>query len=82
MVMTRKKAMRYRMSQTHPESNEKKFKDPVIVICYNEREHWERAKAIKFYTEGMLACEGCERERYAAIVYQLSRGRKIATDLE
>lgn len=82
MDMTRKQAMEYRMSQKHPESNEKTFKDPVIVICYNEREHWERENALEFYTSGMFACEGCEQERYAAIVHQLYRGRKIATDLE
>lgn len=80
MAMTRKQAMEYRMSPRHPESNEKKFKDPVIVVCYNEREHWERSKAIAFYEEGMFCCEGAEADRYKEVVRQLKAGCKVACD--
>lgn len=76
--MTIEQAMKFKLNKKRPE---KKFKDPVIVICYDEREHWERSKAIQFYTEGMLACEGSEQSRYAAIVSQLSCGSKVAYDL-
>lgn len=77
--MTLEQAMQFKVNEKRPE---KKYKDPVIVVCYNEREYWERSEAIKHYTEGMLACEGSEQGRYISIVNQLSHGSKVAYDLD
>lgn len=70
--------MTYPLNAKHKPS--KNHKDPVIVVCYNEREHWDREKAIAFYEEGMFACEGAEADRYKEVVHQLKAGRKVACD--
>ena len=55
--------------------------DPVVVICYGEEEFWgDRNEAIKFYLEGMMACEGAERDRYTNIYCQLIDGFKVCND--
>lgn len=76
--MTEQEAMKYPLNAKHKPN--KKHKDPVIVVCYREREHWDRQKAIAFYMEGMLACSGSEAERYTEVVRQLKAGRKVASD--
>ena len=77
--MTLEQAIKFKLNEKRPDRN---YKDSVIVVCYDEREYWERSEAIKFYTEGMLACEGSEQGRYASIVNQLSHGSKVAYDLD
>ena len=77
--MTEKEAMEFPLNAKHKPS--KKHKDPVIVVCYNEREHWDRQKAIAFYEEGMFACEGSEADRYKQVVRELKQGKKVACDL-
>lgn len=77
--MTEAEAMKYPLNAKHKPS--KKHKDPVIVVCYNEREHWERDKAIAFYEEGMFCCEGSEADRYKQVVRELKQGKKVACDL-
>lgn len=55
--------------------------DPVIVICYGEEEFWgDRAEAIAFYLEGMMACEGAEKDRYTNIYLQLIEGCEVCKD--
>lgn len=76
--MTEQEAMAYPLYEKRKPS--KKHKDPVIVVCYKQREHWDRQKAIAFYEEGMFACEGAEADRYKEVVRQLKAGRKVACD--
>ena len=55
--------------------------DSVTVICYGESKVWDsRADAIKFYLEGMTACEGAERDRYTNIYLDLLEGCDICKD--
>lgn len=55
--------------------------DSVVVICYGEEEFWgDRNEAIKFYLEGMMACEGAEQRRYTNIYLQLIEGCKVCKD--
>lgn len=57
--------------------------DAVIVVCYGSRQIWKSRKdAIAFYTEGVTACEGSERDRYVNVLMELMCGRKICTDGE
>lgn len=76
--MTEQEAMAYPLYEKRKPS--KKHKDPVIVVCYKQREHWDRQKAIAFYEEGMFCCEGAEADRYKEVVRQLKAGRKVADD--
>ena len=76
--MTEKEAMEYPVNVKRKPN--KKHKDPVIVVCYNEREHWDRQKAIDFYEDGMFCCEGAEADRYKAVVRDLKAGLKVAYD--
>lgn len=48
--------------------------DEVSIICYNETKPMIRRDAIAFYFEGMMCCEGSERERYTNIYQQLMLG--------
>lgn len=54
----------------------------VYVECGGKIEIWKtRAKAMKFYLEGMICCDGSERDRYADIYCQLTDKRcKFASD--
>ena len=59
------------------------MKSNVIVICYDRIEVWHsRKKAIEFFSQGVIECDGIEAERYANIVAYLSLGYDIATDGE
>ena len=56
--------------------------DAVTIICYGSTEVWDsRADAMKFYLEGMTACEGAERDRYTNIYLQLLEGRTVCEDI-
>lgn len=51
------------------------FKQPVDVICYGKRQHFDtRNEAVAFYREGVLAAEGSEHERYTKIYFDLVCG--------
>lgn len=76
--MTEQEAMKYPLYEKRKPN--KNHKDPVIVVCYKQREHWDRKKAIAFYEEGMFCCEGAEADRYKEVVRQLKAGRKVASD--
>lgn len=58
-----------------------KKKDIVKVTCYNQTKEWERSEAIAFFLEGMMSCEGAERERYTDIYIQLLGGYKECSDM-
>ena len=55
-------------------------KDMVTVTCYGREETLSRSAAIKKYKEGMMCCEGAERERYTNIYLQLIDGHKTCSD--
>lgn len=54
----------------------------VIIICYGEQSVMNRADAISFFRDGMVACGGSsEGERYANIYYDLIQGKKVCKDI-
>lgn len=57
------------------------MKDPVTTICYGQSREWDdRWSAIDFFTEGIMACDGSEKERYTNIVLKLMAGEAICSD--
>ena len=53
----------------------------ITTICYGERQYWDsREEAMSYYLEGVMACEGSERDRYATIYAKLKEGYNYATD--
>lgn len=55
--------------------------DPVTVITYGQKQIWDsRAEAIAFYLEGMMNCEGAERDRYTNIYLALISGASVCSD--
>lgn len=58
----------------------KQMQDFVTIICYGQPEIMRRDEAIDKYYEGMMCCEGSERERYANIYCQLMAGEKECFD--
>ena len=53
----------------------------VEVICYGKRDSWaSRNDAIKFYLDGMLSCEGSERDRYTNVYLDLISGKNVCSD--
>jgi hypothetical protein len=53
----------------------------VAVICYGQRREFpSRKKAMDFFKEGILCCDGAERDRYVSIYFQLEAGATLATD--
>lgn len=57
-----------------------KCEDPVQVTCYGQTKTWERKEAIAFFFQGMMECDGAEKERYCNIYCQLVCGAKEARD--
>lgn len=56
--------------------------DSVTITCYNDTKVWDsRQDAIRFYLEGMSACEGAERNRYTNIYLQLLEGKTVCKDI-
>ena len=55
--------------------------DAVTVITYGQKQIWDsRAEAIAFYLEGMMNCEGAERDRYINIYLALISGANVCKD--
>ena len=55
--------------------------DTVTVITYGQKQIWDsRAEAIAFYLEGMMNCEGAERDRYTNIYLALISGASVCSD--
>ena len=57
-----------------------RIKDLVKITCYGKTKIWERKEAIDFFLDGMMGCEGAEREHYTDIYIQLIDGAKEASD--
>lgn len=57
-----------------------KLNEKVTVTCYGKTETTTRRKALEFYYEGMLCCEGAEHDRYETIFFQLMNGAMTASD--
>lgn len=55
-------------------------KDFVTITCYGKKETMPRQQAIAKYREGYMVCDGSERERYAAIYFQLIEGKAECYD--
>lgn len=61
----------------------KKLNDSVKVTCYGVTKIWDnRQDAIREFREGMMCCEGSERERYTNIYLQLIDGCTECIDYE
>ena len=54
--------------------------DEVTIICYRQEEKMTRREAMKEYFEGMMCCDGSEKERYATIYEQLVMGAMVCSD--
>ena len=52
----------------------------VTIICYDKAESMNRDKAIAFYSEGVMACEGAERDRYMSVLMGLQKGLTLVDD--
>ena len=59
---------------------QKQLNEEVTVTCYRSTTKGKRRDMIKFYLEGMRACDGSERERYETIYFQLLDGRINCSD--
>ena len=58
----------------------KQLKEKVSIICYRKKYKMTREEAIKEYREGMMYCDGSERDRYTNIYCQLISGFKTCSD--
>lgn len=54
----------------------------VEITCYGKTETMERQTAIELYTQGVMACEGSERDRYTNILIDLKMGYKKCSDVK
>ena len=53
----------------------------VVTVCYNQATVWQsRSMASEFFLEAMMACEGCERERYTEVLLDLMAGKAVCHD--
>ena len=63
-----------------PEQRKPSLDDIVTVTCYNQTERMTRREALKKYYDGMICCEGSERDRYTQIYSQLMSGQMDCYD--
>ena len=55
--------------------------DSVITICYGQKQEWKsRNEAMLFFLQGILECDGSEKERYETILTKLMLGSKECSD--
>lgn len=55
--------------------------DRVTTICYGQRKEWDdRWEAVEFFKEGVMACDGAEKERYVSILLKLLAGETECSD--
>lgn len=55
--------------------------DRVTTICYGQKQEWEdRWEAVDFFKEGVMACDGAEKERYTNILLKLLAGETVCSD--
>ena len=53
----------------------------IVVVCYNQIEKWNsRDRAIAFYRQASIECEGAERDRYLNIYWALMIGDAVCHD--
>ena len=53
----------------------------VTTVCYGEKRVWDsREDAMSYFLEGILNCEGSERDRYATVYAGLKNGDDYVTD--
>ena len=53
----------------------------VVTVCYNQATVWKSRKAAAaFYREGVMACDGCERERYMNVLLDILDGNAVCDD--
>lgn len=54
--------------------------DYVNITCYGRTERMNRQDAINLYADGVMCCDGSERERYAIILSGLVSGLTDVSD--
>ena len=55
--------------------------DRVTTICYGQKKEWDdRWEAVDFFKEGVMACDGAEKERYTNILLKLLAGETECSD--
>ena len=55
--------------------------DRVTTICYGQKQEWEdRWEAVDFFKEGVMACDGAEKERYSNFLLKLLAGETECSD--
>ena len=55
--------------------------DRVTTICYGQKQEWDdRWEAVDFFKEGVIACDGAEKERYTNILLKLLVGETECSD--
>ena len=55
----------------------------IEITCYGEKKVYkdsERKKLMDHFLEGMLACDGSERDRYTSIYCGLEEGCNVVDD--
>ena len=52
----------------------------VTITCYGTTEEYDRDEALREFTEGVLYCDGSERDRYCSIVSGLRAGLTVVDD--
>ena len=56
-------------------------KRKICTICYGRERLWDsREEAMDFFWEGVIECDGSERERYLNVYEDLKAGKMICTD--
>lgn len=56
------------------------MEDMVEITCYGTTKKMARQKAMNEYWQGVIACEGSERDRYLSIYEGLRNGYKKVDD--
>ena len=55
--------------------------DKVTTICYGQKQEWaDRWDAVEFFKEGVLTCDGSEKDRYTTILLKLLAGETECSD--
>lgn len=58
----------------------KQLSEKVSIECYGEVETMTREQALDKYKMCVICCDGCERDRYVNIFFQLLDGYKHCCD--
>lgn len=54
--------------------------DVVKIICYKRESEMNRQDAIREFTEGVMVCDGSERDRYMNVLLDLMAGKTVCRD--